>query len=58
MNLVLKWASHGSGTQLVRVALVPTRISLDTSEFGLKHGLTLVLSMASPDLVTLVPIRM
>ena len=35
INLVLPWASHGPGTQLCRVALVPTRGSPDTGESGL-----------------------
>ena len=35
MNLVLTWASHGPGTQLDRVALVPPRGSPETGDCGL-----------------------
>ena len=38
MNLVLTWASHGPGTQLDRVALVPTRGSPDTGDCGLIYA--------------------
>ena len=34
MNLVLTWALHGPGTQLDRVALVPTKGSPDTGDWG------------------------
>ena len=40
MNLVLTCASHGPGTQLDRVALVPTRGSPDTADCGLILCLT------------------
>ena len=34
MNLVLTWASHGPGTQLDTVALVPKRGSPETGDCG------------------------
>ena len=49
MNLVLKWASHGPGTQLDTVALVPTRGTPDTGDCGLY-------SMPHQNLVILFPI--
>ena len=38
MNLVLTWSSHGPGTHLDRVALVPTRSSPDTADCGLLYA--------------------
>ena len=48
MNQVLTWASHGTGTQLDLVALVPTGGSTDTGDWS--H------SMPHQDLVILISI--
>ena len=48
MHLVLTWGTHGPGSQLDRVALVPTRGSTDTADCGLIYP--------SPDQVILFPI--